>query len=132
MAHQDGGLRIAFINMTNTSYNCPTGLNLTSYSKRTCGRSHTNDEGCSVLRPHSVLEVYNIYSQVCGRIRGYQFGATDGLYDTGQKNIDGYYAHSMSLTHGGVGRRQHIWTFIAGISEYLPIHLAPQAVLVIQ
>ena len=36
-----GWSRIIFINMTDTSYNCPTGLNLTSYSKRTCGRSHT-------------------------------------------------------------------------------------------
>ena len=34
-----GWRRVAFINMTDTSYNCPTGLNLTSYSKRTCGRS---------------------------------------------------------------------------------------------
>ena len=31
-----GWRRVAFINMTDTSYNCPTGLNLTSYSKRTC------------------------------------------------------------------------------------------------
>ena len=32
-----GWRRVAFINMTNTSYNCPTGLNLASHSKRTCG-----------------------------------------------------------------------------------------------
>ena len=38
-----GWRRIAFIIMADTSYNCPTGLNLTSYSKRTCGRSHTAD-----------------------------------------------------------------------------------------
>ena len=31
-----GWRRIAFINMTNTSYSCPSGLVLTSYSKRTC------------------------------------------------------------------------------------------------
>jgi hypothetical protein len=30
-----GWRRVAFINMTDTSYNCPAGLNLTSYSKRT-------------------------------------------------------------------------------------------------
>ena len=41
-----GWRRVAFINMTDTSYNCPTGLRLTSYSKRTSGRSHTG-EGCS-------------------------------------------------------------------------------------
>ena len=38
---------VAFINMTDTSYNCPTGLNLTSYSKRTCEQSHTTWGGCS-------------------------------------------------------------------------------------
>ena len=32
-----GWRRVAFINMTDTSYNCPTGLNLTSHSKRTYG-----------------------------------------------------------------------------------------------
>ena len=36
-----GWRRIAFINMTDTSYDCPTGLRLTSYSKRTCGASYT-------------------------------------------------------------------------------------------
>ena len=57
-----GWRRVAFINMTDTSYNCPTGLNLTSYSKRTCGRSdHTLLRG--VLQPHSVLEVY--HTAVC-------------------------------------------------------------------
>ena len=36
-----GWRRVAFINMTDTSYNCPTGLSLTSYSKKTCGASYT-------------------------------------------------------------------------------------------
>ena len=38
---------VAFINMTDTSYSCPTGLRLTSYSKRTCGRSHLGSIECS-------------------------------------------------------------------------------------
>ena len=107
-----GWRRVAFINMTDTSYNCPTGLNLTSYSKRTCGRSHTTS-GCS----STIFSVGGLpYSQVCGRIRGYQFGATSGfrVSDTG---IDNGYVEGVSLTHGGAGNRQHIWTFAAGISE---------------
>ena len=60
-----GWRHVAFINMTDTSYNCPTGLNLTSYSKRTCGRSHTNS-GCS----STTFSVGGLpYSRVCGRIR---------------------------------------------------------------
>ena len=107
-----GWRRIAFINMTDTSYNCPTGLNLTSYSKRTCGRSQESS-GCS----STTFSVGGLpYSQVCGRIRGYQFGATSAFYIFSQ-GINGYYVDGISLTHGGAGGRQHIWTFAAGLSE---------------
>ena len=107
-----GWRRIAFINMTDTSYNCPTGLNLTSYSKRTCGRSHTQG-GCS----STTFSVGGLpYSRVCGRIRGYQFGGSDAFYNSTQ-GIDSYYVDGVSLTHGGAGSRQHIWTFAAGRTE---------------
>ena len=107
-----GWRRVAFINMTDTSYNCPTGLSLTSYSKRTCGRSHTNS-GCS----STTFSVGGLsYSHVCGRIRGYQFGANGAFYHYTQ-GIDSYYVSGVSLTHGGAGMRQHIWTFAAGLTE---------------
>ena len=107
-----GWRRIAFINMTDTSYNCPTGLNLTPYSKRTCGRSHTT-AGCS----STTFSVGIIsYSHVCGRIRGYQFGATSAFGHC-LCDIDSYYVEGVSLTHGSAGNRQHIWTFAAGASE---------------
>ena len=118
-----GWRRVAFINMTDTSYNCPTGLSLTSYSKRTCGRSHTG-AGCS----STTFSVGGLpYSRVCGRMRGYQFGPTDAFFYYTQ-GIDSYYVEGVSLTHGGVGRRQHIWTFAAGVSEVsndLPNHSCP-------
>ena len=108
-----GWRRVAFINMTDTSYNCPTGLNLTSYSKRTCGRSHTTPGGCS----STTFSVGSLpYSQVCGRIRGYQFGVTSAFF-TYTAGIDSFYVIGISLTHGGAGSRQHIWTFAAGLSE---------------
>ena len=108
-----GWRRIAFINMTDTSYSCPTGLSLTSYSKRTCGRSHTVSGGCS----STTFSVGGLpYSHVYGRIRGYQFGAT-GAFMTFDQGIDSYYVTGVSLTHGGAGRRQHIWTFAAGLTE---------------
>ena len=108
-----GWRRVAFINMTDTSYDCPTGLNLTSHSKRTCGRSHITHGGCS----STTFSVgCSPYSQVCGRIRGYQFGTT-GAFGHDLRDIDSYYVDGVSLTHGGAGRRQHIWTFAAGGSE---------------
>ena len=108
-----GWRRVAFINMTDTIYNCPSGLNLTSYSKRTCGRSHTTRGGCS----SSTFSVGGLpYSRVCGRIRGYQFGSTGAFHDYMQ-GINSFYVDGVSLTHGGAGRRQHIWTFAAGLTE---------------
>ena len=110
-----GWRRVVFINMTDTSYNCPTGFNLTSYSKRTCGRSHTLYRGCS----STTFSVGDLpYSQVCGRIRGYQFGATSA-FAFSTRNIDTRYVGGVSLTHGigSTGSRQHIWTFAAGLSE---------------
>ena len=105
-----GWSRIVFINMTDTSYNCPTGLLLTSYSKRTCGRSRVtctsttfSTEGLS-------------YSRVCGRIRGYQYGSTSA-FGHSSLDINSHYVDGVSLTHGATGSRQHIWTFAAGLSE---------------
>ena len=53
---------------------------------------------------------------MCGRIRGYQFGATSAFYLYTQ-GINSYYVNGVSLTHGIPGRRQHIWTFAAGLTE---------------
>ena len=106
-----GWRRVAFINMTDPSYNCPSGLNLTSYSKRTCGRSHTSWEICS----STTFSVGGLpYSRVCGRIRAYQFGPADAFYAY-TEGINSYYVDGISLTHGAAGRRQHIWTFAAGV-----------------
>ena len=69
---------------------------------------------------------------MCRRLRGYQFGATDAFIYSAQ-GIDSYYVEGVSLTHGGAGRRQHIWTFAAGLSEGTPAIISLiTAVLVIQ
>ena len=105
-----GWRRVVFINMTDTSYNCPTGLNLTSYSKRTCGRSRAT---CT----STTFSAGGLsYSRVCGRIRGYQVGSTSAFYYSNH-DIDGYYVDGVSLTHRAAGSRQHIWTFAVGLSE---------------
>ena len=108
-----GWRRVAFVNMTDTNYNCPTGLSLTTYSKRTCGRAHTNDTGGCSSTTFSVGGLP--YSRVCGRIKGYQFGATNAFHIV--QGIDSYYVCGVSLTHGEPGSRQHIWTFAGGATE---------------
>ncbi len=62
---------VAFVDMTNTSQNCPQGLTLTDYTKRSCGRTHTNRLDCSsVTFPVGGGQ----YSRVCGRAKAYHWG----------------------------------------------------------
>ncbi|CAI8053785.1 hypothetical protein GBAR_LOCUS29386, partial [Geodia barretti] len=58
------------------------------------------------------------YSQVCGRIRAYQWGLPDGFYGYnrgGQTTIDSIYVCGVVVMHGSP--RQHIWTFANGAVE---------------
>ena len=110
-----GWRRVVYLNMTDPNTNCPCGWNLTSHAVRTCGRANNSELSCdSVLFPVSGGD----YTSVCGSIRAYQYGGTDGFeaYDDGQvTTIEGAYVAGVSLTHGSP--RQHIWTFAAGYSE---------------
>ena len=112
-----GWRRVVYLDMTDPNTNCPSGWQLTSHSKKTCGRVSTGSLTCdSVTFPVSGGD----YTRVCGRIKGYQSGATDAFeaYHNGEvTTIDGAYVSGVSLTHGSP--RQHIWTFAAGRSEDL-------------
>ena len=109
-----GWRRVAFLNMTDPSHVCPAGLNLTTYSRRTCGRAHSGYYSCS----STTFSVGGSqYSRVCGRVLAYQFGYNFAFlgYHVFRQGIDGYYVDGLSLTHGAPGSRQHIWTFASGL-----------------
>ena len=109
-----GWRRVVFLNMTDTSHVCPTGLNLTTYSRRTCGRAHSGSTRCS----STTFSVGGSqYSRVCGRALGYRFGVNVAFfgYNRNGKGIDRGYVCGLSLTHGASGSRQHIWTFASGM-----------------
>jgi dynein heavy chain len=58
------------------------------------------------------------YSQVCGRIIGYQIGQPQAFFleNTDRlQMIDGSYVDGVSLTYGSP--RQHIWTFANALDE---------------
>ena len=115
-----GWRRVVFLDMTNTSHDCPSGLQLTS--GRTCGRTSSNVGGCS----STTFSVGGSqYSRVCGRALAYRWGynyAFHGYWAYSRitnnryvnQGIDGYYVDGLSLTHGAPGSRQHIWTFASG------------------
>lgn len=111
-----GWRRVVFFNMSNASESCPSGWELKEYSrKRVCSRASLSVKTCdSTLFP--VGEV--LYSKVCGRIVGYQFGGTVAFLSSHEKyarSIDDAYVDGVSITYSHP--RKHIWTFAAGGTE---------------
>ena len=115
-----GWRRAVYLDMTDPHTTCPSGWSMTGYSKRTCGRNSTGSRTCdSATFPVSGGE----YNRICGRIKAYQWGDTPAFYNYHSRpltTIDGAYACGVSMTHGTP--RNHIWTFVAGLSEGYPTY----------
>ena len=112
-----GWMRVASIDMTECSGECPSGLRtIVEGSHRVCAMN-IDGAGCSSV----VFPVEGVqYSQVCGKIIGYQQKTTDAFWQYiggGQTTIDSRYVDGISLTHGQCPRK-HIWTFVAALHEY--------------
>ena len=104
--------------MTDPRQQCPYGFRLVTRNTaplRTCGRPD-NTIGCV----STIFPVYGIeYSQVCGRVIGYQDETPDAFanyFDNRSIAIDDNYVDGVSLTYGQ-SPRQHIWTFAAAGGE---------------
>ena len=109
-----GWRRAVYLDMKNPYTNCPSGWNPTDYSKRTCGRASTGGyTSDSVFFPVGG----GPYSQVCGRIRAYQWGLATGFVASryGPTTIDSVYFDGVAIMYGSP--RQHIWTFAIGSRE---------------
>ena len=111
-----GWVRVANLNMTDPDQQCPENLN-PSYTDpiRLCGRSNNTCDSVT-------FTTYGVqYQQVCGRVRGYQYGSTDA-FDEEHGNcptnctIDHPYVDGVSITYGA-SPRKHIWTYAAGVVE---------------
>ena len=107
-----GWMRIAYLNMSDSSENCPDEFRLYNENGvRACGRPvSSGGSSVGIIFPSRNIE----YSQVCGKVIGYQVGHTDGAYHT-TSSINSYYTDGISLTHGSP--RKHIWTFICGTTD---------------
>ena len=108
-----GWMRVAYLNMTDSSEKCPDEFRLYNENGvRACGRPFTSEGSCvGTTFPSENIE----YCQVCGKVIGYQVGWPDGAYYSNNKDIDSIYVDGISLTHGNP--RSHIWTFIVGSQE---------------
>ena len=110
-----GWTRIAYLNMGDPNENCPPGFRL--YQKggiKTCGRPTSSVGSCTSVK---FLADDISYSQVCGRVVGYQYASPDAVHDGGahHNDIDSYYVDGVSITRGFP--RQHVWTLMSAVLE---------------
>ena len=112
-----GWTRIAHLNMSDPSQQCPGEWTLQTYTsepRRLCGGINSGP-GCL----SAMYSTYGIsYSQVCGRVIGYVYRSPDAFSSAiANPSIDSNYVDGVSVTHGPSGSRQHIWTFAGGLVE---------------
>ena len=110
-----GWMRVAHLDMNDCNQHCPDSLSETS--DRRCVRKSVA-KGCdSVVYPTHGHE----YSRVCGKINAYQHSHPSAfrpyILRKPVTTLEDNYVDGVSLTHGPVSARQHIWTFAAAYSD---------------
>ena len=119
----EGWMRVSYLNMSDPTEDCPPGFRLYEENGiRACGRPETTTGYCqAAVFPTSHIN----YTEVCGRMIGYQYGTPDGINPyRSTYDINTYYVEGVSLTYGSP--RQHIWTFINAIQENTFLHIDGQ------
>ena len=111
-----GWIRAVYLNMFDPMQTCPPAWELITTPRRCCARpSNASYHSCySAMFPNQDI----LYSQVCGRITGYQFGHPQAFHlenNDQPQTIDGPYVDGVTLTYGRP--RQHIWTFANALDE---------------
>uniref|UniRef100_A0A1X7UUM5 Fibrinogen C-terminal domain-containing protein n=1 Tax=Amphimedon queenslandica TaxID=400682 RepID=A0A1X7UUM5_AMPQE len=105
-----GWTRLAYLDMSDATQNCPSGFRLyQSGGVRACGRTNGGAGCISVQFPSNGIS----YSQICGRVTGYQYARPDALHNN--NGINSPYVDGVSITRGSP--RQHVWSLITGKSE---------------
>ena len=110
-----GWMWVAHLDMSDHNQHCPDSLDETS--DRRCVKKSVA-KGCdSVVYPTHGHQ----YSRVCGRINAYQHSHPSAFRPYIMRKpvttLEDNYVDGVSLTHGPVSARQHIWTFAAAYSD---------------
>ena len=101
------------LDMTDSAQSCPEGFKLNTYgTRRLCGRAVDGSSCASIAVPVNGQR----YTEVRGRVIGYQYASTDAFL-SGGTNIDGVYVDGVSITHSS-NPRKHVWTLGAGLNAY--------------
>ena len=114
-----GVMRVAHIDMRNTSNNCPAPL--TQYQldlgERVCGSTNSASQSCDSV----IFSTQHFsYQHVCGRAAGFSYHRPCAFYyykNGGQNTIDHAYVAGLSITYGPQNGRNHIWTYAGGYQE---------------
>ncbi len=108
-----GWRRIVYVDTDDSSHQCPSSFREYTTPVRACGRQETLTASCD----SAYFGDGNSYTQVCGRIIGYQVGTPAAFHEALQDGttIESWYIEGISLTHGSP--RQHIWSFGATPGE---------------
>ena len=111
-----GWMRVADLDMTDPTQQCPRQFRLITSPRRVCGKS-TDSSGCDA----TYYETHNLkYNKVAGRATGYMQNTADAFVTGGRCphcNINKPYADGISITHGYP--RHHIWTYTATHNPYI-------------
>ena len=89
-----GWMRVGYVNMCESGAFCPPGLTLQQYNNiehDLCGQPFSYSAG----RYSTFFDMFvSNYSNVCGRVRGYRFGAPESFTNC---SIGTYYVHGVSI-----------------------------------
>ena len=100
-----GWTRLAHLDNTR---GCPSGFQ--EYSGQSIRVCLYDGLGCKSIKfPTNGIA----YTQICGRVIGYQKGTTNGIRSSG--NINSTYLDGVSITRGSP--REHVWSYIAGLTS---------------
>ena len=101
-----GWTRLAHFDMSDNTRGCPSGFQ--EYSGQSIRVCLYDGQGCKSIKfPTNGIA----YTQICGRVIGYQKGTTNGIRSSG--NINSAYLDGVSITRGSP--REHVWSYIAGL-----------------
>ena len=114
-----GWRQIAYLNMTDPDQTCPQQWKIHEQDTiRACGRQSSSVASCDSVQFSSNGYAY---TEVCGRITGYQYGSPDAgthrvNHPTPGNEINEPYLDGVSITHGKP--RKHIWSFYGSEEDY--------------
>ena len=106
-------VKLASWNIAESDSSCPSGLQLfVNGTVSACGIQVGASPTC---QPLPLFSSPVPYTQVCGRMRGYQIGSPVAFSNYQASSIVGPYVDRVSITHRSP--RQHIWSFGIGLLE---------------